>query len=1290
MSNLFKQICRHTHIFSGMYQAATSWFTKWPVSPVQLTYFAVILILLVVPYFLFGTRMHIEGDDSHMYFHFPDLWIQNIADSFWMSFSSAGKQDQHFFLLPLLYIFWGIKFIGVPTFVIQNLSFSLIFILGFVFFQKMMRELLPGNGKYRVELLLGAMMYIFSPIILITPVRSYLAPIWLIGVIPLMVYLLVRHIKTKRFVYLAISGVVSIVFSVALNALPWLLGFVLPMIAGLAGASLLFSGTEKRTFLKRTLVWGITIALCQAFWLVPFATSMSGSNSLGGRIFNNDVSQSFSKIVLATNEGNTIIDPLLNLFHGQIQEDFRWSSHRTYVNWYNHFMPLSYIYIVILILGLVLTRRHSRRVFLIFFSAFLVALFLFTVRIGMLEKLFLSAGVLPGFAMFRNFYNKFALSYVLLYATVITFSLVYIKQGVRVWVRALLLAITFLAVTVNAVPFFTGEIINANLQDTAHVKRNIHMPEEYLSFMKTMGKTLPQNANVLDVPYGTSAYTIIAEPGSDHAYSGKSPVKLLSGVSDFSGNLSFPTPIARQLNSYIIERDYTKLRHLLSALHINYLLQTNNIPHELLESSLFDEDILAKTDARFREEIYGERILTSANGNYSLYSLKGTEETLPHDSFVAASAAYKISPELLDASGGILSGPLGNLLNASKVGINGTGASEKFADASVAPFLPGDKINNSDKTSIYVPHNSLYRITESNKEGTLTLQNIARAAYAQDKGSTKTISIGQVSADDLIRVNNEFYTLSTLNEAVLSKNDTITVLGKGNELSGGTASVYYKWELGDCSSQDKDKGVSVNANADVSEITLRSKEKHNACLFSDIATEGSQTYLVKFEYKTNTSGANVRITHKDPNTQKNTITASPFYTGQPEQWNSFTHAFQAEGDVSRMYFFSGKQPKEAMTSFRNVQIHEFSPIRSIALADYDFPGAEIGEYVATSINNADFISSSTIVPTPPLTDWSQGDCNALDNKSVVGFSHLTDGLELKAKDGHNACIRLVTDVNTNFSYAFDFEYYSEGANDDFEMAYVYDPDFPLKKYTEPRVKNAWHHVTIKTSTPEDAKKLTIYLYSGTNKNGSASVKYRNFTMKRVAKTFAENLLITGDTNKDKNQKVSSDELAPHLYRVKAASAKKGFFINFMEPYHDGWELYIGDNNKSVLPHMTANMYTNGWYVDVDKMCRELNLCKQNADGTYDIEMIAEFIPQRWFYVGLIISGTTLLGCITYLIYDWRKRRVLGYGLKTKNYKAESARHKNKQPYPKLSSSPKPLTLTPPHKPKPPHPKRLQF
>ena len=38
-----------------------------------------------------------------------------------------------------------------------------------------------------------------------------------------------------------------------------------------------------------------------------------------------------------------------------------------------------------------------------------------------------------------------------------------------------------------------------------------------------------------------------------------------------------------------------------------------------------------------------------------------------------------------------------------------------------------------------------------------------------------------------------------------------------------------------------------------------------------------------------------------------------------------------------------------------------------------------------------------------------------------------------------------------------------------------------------------------------------------------------------------------------------------------------------------------------------------------------------------MEMVIEFTPQRWFYLGGLISATTFVGVVGYLTYDGVKR-----------------------------------------------------
>lgn len=65
-------------------------------------------------------------------------------------------------------------------------------------------------------------------------------------------------------------------------------------------------------------------------------------------------------------------------------------------------------------------------------------------------------------------------------------------------------------------------------------------------------------------------------------------------------------------------------------------------------------------------------------------------------------------------------------------------------------------------------------------------------------------------------------------------------------------------------------------------------------------------------------------------------------------------------------------------------------------------------------------------------------------------------------------------------------------------------------------------------------------------------------------------------------------------------------------------------------HLMANGYANSWWIDLDEI-KKSGKYVQNSDGSIDFELIIEFWPQRLFYLGLIISGITLIGCLGYLV-----------------------------------------------------------
>lgn len=76
-------------------------------------------------------------------------------------------------------------------------------------------------------------------------------------------------------------------------------------------------------------------------------------------------------------------------------------------------------------------------------------------------------------------------------------------------------------------------------------------------------------------------------------------------------------------------------------------------------------------------------------------------------------------------------------------------------------------------------------------------------------------------------------------------------------------------------------------------------------------------------------------------------------------------------------------------------------------------------------------------------------------------------------------------------------------------------------------------------------------------------------------------------------------------------------------YETWFQKPIGNNDT----HATANGYANSWLLNAENICANNSLCHQNADGTYDVEIVMEFWPERLYYLGGIISIATLIFCL---------------------------------------------------------------
>lgn len=84
-----------------------------------------------------------------------------------------------------------------------------------------------------------------------------------------------------------------------------------------------------------------------------------------------------------------------------------------------------------------------------------------------------------------------------------------------------------------------------------------------------------------------------------------------------------------------------------------------------------------------------------------------------------------------------------------------------------------------------------------------------------------------------------------------------------------------------------------------------------------------------------------------------------------------------------------------------------------------------------------------------------------------------------------------------------------------------------------------------------------------------------------------------------------------------------YIVIFAEKYDKYWILKSKNNQNKKYKHIMVNGYMNAWVIDANDN---------------EVEFTLEFIPQRWFYLGLLISGTTFIALVSYLGYNMLKRR----------------------------------------------------
>lgn len=145
---------------------------------------------------------------------------------------------------------------------------------------------------------------------------------------------------------------------------------------------------------------------------------------------------------------------------------------------------------------------------------------------------------------------------------------------------------------------------------------------------------------------------------------------------------------------------------------------------------------------------------------------------------------------------------------------------------------------------------------------------------------------------------------------------------------------------------------------------------------------------------------------------------------------------------------------------------------------------------------------------------------------------------------------------------------------------------------------------------------------------------------------------------------------PTKYIINVNGATEPFILVFNQTFHNKWKLFMHErpvavnletekdpaqklqlalwstwkdrgNKIEVGDHFVANGYANAWIIpplqDLRIGGQETAPGKENTERDH-FQMVLEFKPQALYEAGLIVSTVTLLGCLSYLVYNKVRRR----------------------------------------------------
>jgi hypothetical protein len=480
-------------------------------------------------------------------------------------------------------------------------------------------------------------------------------------------------------------------------------------------------------------------------------------------------------------------------------------------------------------------------------------------------------------------------------------------------------------------------------------------------------------------------------------------------------------------------------------------------------------------------------------------------------------------------------------------------------------------------------------------------------------------------------------------------------------------------KVADCNNYDFEKSARLGmsrttetASAGAAALQLES-EHHDACTYTTFKVAADSRYLLTFDYQSpNAKTASFYMAYD--NDSKAFARASQ--TVRDTSWDTYNTLITTpnRSGTARLYLYALEQRgQKTINRYDAVHLTQLSKVQDVripgaaeAFEKIDLPAATTQRFSIADTNQ----SYRNLLANPSFEQgsWQKevSDCRDYDANADIGMrintADHTDGkqsLELRATR-HDACVRSTTDISAQTDYQLSFDVKGQkGKNYAYAVSFD-DPENTIRRQQQTiTATGTWQTATFRIKTPVRASTITVYLYAPEASDKTTNtLQYDNVALTELP-DFVDRFFILNQPRSDLTapKKLTYRKGKANQQHITIAGAAGPFYMNLSETYHPRWRLELANNQvtgpiNSWLPgasgtvvntHLQTNNYNNTWLVDPAAICQAGQTiragCTKADDGSYTIELVAEFVPQRLFGIAASISWLTLIGSLGYVVWS---------------------------------------------------------